>query len=134
MADSSPIGPWRERMANLSPDRHALAWGTGIAVLGLAIRATNLLDFTELPWFWVPRVDSDVYHRAAKRVAHGDLSLRGISEGLSTAYFYFLGAVYRLCGDDAWAPRLVQAVLGVGTGLLVWRTARRVAGPWLGVV
>jgi len=49
-------------------------------------------------------------------------------------YPFFLAAVYRLTGGSYWAPRWIQACLGLFDMLLAYWIAARVVGRWVGAL
>lgn len=99
----------------------------------LALRLLYLAQSADMPSFEMPLVDSEVYDRAARALAGG--------EGFSEAFFYqpffypfFLGLVYLLAGASVVAAKLVQAVLGATTCVLVAGLGTRLLDRRTGLV
>jgi len=98
-----------------------------LLTVGLAARFLALLAVARLPWFSLPDADSALYDDMAGAFARGDW-LIGTDPLRSSTYPFFLGIVYRIFGVTAWAPRVVQMVLGLLLVGLTWDTARRLMG------
>jgi 4-amino-4-deoxy-L-arabinose transferase-like glycosyltransferase len=104
-----------------------------IVGLGLVVRAAALAFASDLPAFTHHRLDPQVYDELARRVAAGDLLLGPDVYSISPGYTYVLGLVYWLAGPGPWPIRIVQALLGIASAVLVYLAARRIAGPGWGL-
>lgn len=107
--------------------------GAVIFLCALAIRLLFLWDISDAPTFDVPVVDSFVYHEAAASLAKG--------EGFQSSFFFqpflypaFLSVIYSLLGVSVIVAKLVQALLGALTCLLVWHLGRKVFGNATGII
>src|SRR5262249_6766199 len=93
----------------------------------LAVRLLYLCQYANAPFFWVPSLDA-LYH---------DLLARAIAAGRSDPpayfpaplYYYFLSAIYKLFGHSFWAARVIQAVIGSASCVLLYRLGCRLFGP-----
>jgi hypothetical protein len=100
---------WRE---------HALA-AVVLFVLALVVRASLLVQIGLTPFFQVRNIDSEPYHQWALRIAAGHW-MPTDAFYQSPLYAYFLGTLYALFGGETRSPRVVQAVLGSVSPLLVY--------------
>jgi 4-amino-4-deoxy-L-arabinose transferase-like glycosyltransferase len=100
----------------------------GLLAVALTARIVVLHSLARLPWFEYPNVDSAVYADMGRAFASGDFLIGSAPLRMSPAYPFLLGAVYRAFGDGVWAIRVVQAALGIVLVVLVWDTARTLAG------
>jgi tetratricopeptide (TPR) repeat protein len=101
----------------------------GVAALG--VRLAYLWQSRSGPTFYLPVVDADTYHQMAMRLAR--------AEGMAGSFFwqpflypYLLGQFYKvtslLGGPSIVAAKLVQALLGAATCVLVYRLGRTLLG------
>jgi tetratricopeptide (TPR) repeat protein len=98
----------------------------------LLVRLLYLSQYANSPFFLVPALDS-LYH---------DLHARAIAAGKGTEgaffraplYYYFLGGVYRVFGHSLWAARLIQAMLGSGSCVLLHALGRRLFRPTVALI
>jgi Flp pilus assembly protein TadD/4-amino-4-deoxy-L-arabinose transferase-like glycosyltransferase len=96
----------------------------GVFALGLGVRLLYLAQIRSSPAFSLLLVDSQGYDAWARRLAAGDWLGSGVFYQ-APLYPYFLGLVYALLGTDLLVVRLVQALLGaVSCVLLAGATAR----------
>ncbi|MBN1826087.1 MAG: tetratricopeptide repeat protein [Candidatus Eisenbacteria bacterium] len=109
-----------------------LPWA--IAAVALAARLAHLAALRELPLFEHPYegLDADLYTRLGRAIAGGNPSPPGLLHA-APLYAYWLGALFRL-GAGALLVRLLQAALGAGAALLLYRVGRRVSGTAAGAV
>jgi len=110
-------------------------WIILIAV-ALLPRLIVLFSMTGNEAFEHPVMDSAVYDDWAWTIASGEYHGQAESylEGsyyMGPLYAYFLTAVYTLFGHAMFLVRLLGILIGVGTVLLLWATARRLYGPKL---
>lgn len=102
--------------------------GAGVFAAALALRLAYLSKLARTPLYSQLVLDPLYYHDWAVKIAGGDwLSGRQVFEQ-SPLYAYILAVTYRIAGDGLLAPRLVQAVVGSFTSLLVFLIARRLFG------
>jgi 4-amino-4-deoxy-L-arabinose transferase-like glycosyltransferase len=99
--------------------------GALLAVMA-ALRALYLLEFGEHA---NKSGDAEFFLALARRIAGGDVLLRGESLVFSPLYFYFLGAVFAVVGESHRWVLALQFALGIGSALLVHRLAREIFGP-----
>lgn len=92
--------------------------------LALVVRALLLLEIGHSPFFEVANIDSIAYQQWATRIADGAWWPTGTFYQ-SPFYAYFLAIVYTLVGVGPWAPRIVQAVLGSVSPVLLFAIATR---------
>lgn len=111
-----------------SPPGPRFAWQE-LAVVGLAVvvRLAVLLQLQASPLFRAPKIDSLEYYAWARDVAVGHLAWTSIPIH-GPGYPFFLGAVLAVAGDDLFRARVVQALLGGLSCLLVTRLGTRLLG------
>ena len=113
------------------PSLSVPAWWTrdGVVasfVFGIAL-VVRLLHFREIslhdPFFTIGSVDGQIYDEWARQLLAGDWLGKGVLY-LGPLYPIFIAAVYSVFGEDLPVLKLVQAVLGAATCVLVWGLAR----------
>jgi len=130
MANAHPVDPER---AQSPPAETSASWlsrdleiGTGLFVLALILRILHLRGIAALdPYFFRPAVDGTIYHEWAQRIAGGDWIGQGVLI-MGPLYPYLMGGVYSLTGPDLMIWKILQALLGAVSCLLVWWLAREV--------
>ncbi len=105
-------------------------------IVALVLRLVYLAQVRDSPFFDFPVVDGKTYADLARAMA-----VDGAWRGPAGPYWqpplypYFLGFLWTLSGGVDWVlPRLVQAVLGALSCVLVWRLGAREFSPGIGVV
>ncbi|MBI3909449.1 MAG: tetratricopeptide repeat protein [Armatimonadetes bacterium] len=98
----------------------------------LVVRLLYLSQYACSPFFWVPTLDNLYHDLHARALAAG----QGEREAFFRAplYYYFLGGIYWLFGHNLWAPRLIQALLGSASCVLLYLIGGRVFWPTVGLV
>jgi Flp pilus assembly protein TadD len=104
-------------------------WRVYLLVGGLALlaRLVYLWQIRHAPFFELRIGDAHVYHLWARRIADGDW----IGERVfyqAPLYPYLLAVVYRWIGDSTLVVRIVQAVMGAGSCVLLAHAARSLFG------
>ncbi len=108
-----------------------------VLLLGVLVRVLFTLQVRDIPFYYHPVVDSGFFHQWAKFKAQtawvdGALPFR------EPGYAFFLAILYRVFGESLTIARLVQAVLGGLTALLVYQVGatlfNRAAGAVAGVI
>lgn len=96
----------------------------GIGFFALVLRLLHLQQIrANDPFFDRPSVDPRVYHEWALRIAGGEW-LGNEPFFMAPLYPYFLATLYGIFGPSFLVSRIVHAVLGALTCVLVWRVAR----------
>ena len=105
-----------------------------VLVLGAAVRVAALLFAQHAPDFDAPTLDALYHHLLARGWALGDWSIPldvADPQFQSRAFArppgppLVLAAIYRVFGPGPWAPRLVQAAVGLVTAWLAGRLSAR---------
>src|SRR5439155_19404632 len=114
------------------PDR--LSGRALLAIFGVALtlRLGHVLAMRRSPYFTHPVVDAETYRQAALALVTG----QGFPDPVfwqPPGYPYFLALVYAVFGPGFLAPRLVQAVLGAASAVLVACLGARCFGPRVGL-
>ncbi|MBN1461548.1 MAG: glycosyltransferase family 39 protein, partial [Armatimonadetes bacterium] len=102
-------------------------------LVGLGIRLIFLWENTANPTFDLPVVDAAVYNDLAVGLVSG----HGMTEGFFwQPFFYpmFLAAVYRLVGQSPLVVRVIQAIVGAATCVLVYHLGLRAFSRRTGIV
>jgi len=110
--------PWRD-------DRF---WVAVVLLVAAVIRLVLLLQLADSPFGDYLGLDERYYNTQALEIAAGEGP--ELPFFMSPLYQMALGGVYALAGGSWWTVRVLQALLGLGTLFLVWRTARRLTGRW----
>ena len=97
------------------------------------MRLIHLWQVRKAPFFDVLMGDSRGYDEWAQRLAHGDWVGRDVFYQ-APLYPYFLGVIYAIAGRSLMAVRVVQAMLGSASCVLVGAAARRLFSPAAGLV
>lgn len=121
-----------ERDQGSAPEASA-AWlsrdlevGIGVFILALGLRLWHLREIAAAdPYFFRPAVDGSIYHDWAQRIAEGDWIGQGVLI-MGPLYPYLMGGVYSLVGPDLMIWKILQALLGAVSCVLVWWLAREV--------
>ncbi len=102
------------------PPHPHLGWRPAVAILALAllVRVVHLWEIRSAPFFTTLLGDSRAYDTWAREIASGNWVGTGIFYQ-APLYPYFLGALYSLFGPDLFVVRLVQAVAGSASCVLL---------------
>ena len=124
MARKTPITP--------KMDRSIPMLMTVIAVTALVVRLGHLAGASGYPAFFTPIVDSGEYHRIASDYAAG--------KGMGLEFFwqvflypFLLSLLYGVTGPSVVAAKIVQALLGTVTCVLVFSLGRRLFDRRIGL-
>ena len=93
-----------------------------------SIRLIHLTEIRESPFYDSPIVDALTHHEEAMRLVGGGGEVPSGPYWKAPLYPWFLAAVYAVAGNGAFAPRLLQFLLGSLSPILVFLIARRVFG------
>lgn len=125
-----PVSPLRKDPRGRAFDRLA---GASVFMAALGARLYYLHQLRQTPLFGQLRLDPAYYVAWARRILEGDwLSGSRVFEQ-SPLYAYILAGIFRAGGENLLAPRLVQAVVGSLTCLLVFLIGRRAMGRAAGL-
>ncbi len=137
---AAPHRPARQKAAPApaaAPPRPPLSplglTAAGIFALALAVRLLHLWHMRGTPYFSTLMGDARGYDQWAQRLAGGDWIGTDVFYQ-APLYPYFLGLVYAVAGHDLMAVRVVQAVLGSASAVLVGYAAARLVSTRAGVV
>ena len=116
-------------LTSLSPARtrpHPWAMAA-IFLWALLLRLIYVRQISSNPFFSRPVMDPGYHDEWARAIASGDWIGK---EAFFRAplYPYFLGVIYRLFGPDYLTPRIIQAVLGSISCVLLYLITRRLFG------
>lgn len=109
------------------------AWAAAIFGTALAVRLVHLWQMRGTPYFSVLMGDARGYDQWAQRLAGGDWIGTDVFYQ-APLYPYFLGVIYAVAGHDLLAVRVVQAVLGSLSAVLVGVACARLFSARAGVV
>jgi tetratricopeptide (TPR) repeat protein/4-amino-4-deoxy-L-arabinose transferase-like glycosyltransferase len=102
-------------------------WPALIGLLALALRLVYLGESAASPFFASPVIDARTYADQALALAAGEAPPGPFWQ--PPLYPYLLGLVFRVCGENYWVPRLLQALLGAGSCALLYWIGRRFFSP-----
>ncbi len=126
---ATPVTPALHDVANRLPLRAALAiFGTA-----LALRLLHVWQMRGTPYFTVLMGDARGYDQWAQRLAGGDWVGTDVFYQ-APLYPYFLGVVYAFAGHDLLAVRIVQALVGSLSAVLVGVAGARLFSPRAGLI
>src|SRR5690349_4365953 len=106
---------------DVSPGR-ARAWLAAVAAVALLLRVVYVLQSRSSPLFDAPQMDAAYHWDWARAFARGEDFQPG-PFFRAPLYPWFLGLCVRVFGESFLAPRLVQAVIGTLSVLLLNRVA-----------
>jgi tetratricopeptide (TPR) repeat protein len=86
-----------------------------------------LSQYANSPFFWVPALDALYHDLHAQEIARG--ADRPEAFFRAPAYAYFLGGIYRVFGHSYWAARIIQALLGSVSCVLLYQLGLRIFRP-----
>ncbi len=109
------------------------AWTAAIFGTALAVRLVHLWQMRGTPYFSVLMGDARGYDQWAQRLAAGDWIGSDVFYQ-APLYPYFLGVIYAVAGHDLLAARVVQAILGSLSAVLVAVAGARLFSVRAGVV
>jgi len=105
-----------------------------VFAIALAARMIVLWQLSEnYPGFDEPSVDSRWHLLWAREIASGNWVGGGVFYR-APLYPYILGVVISILGDNLWLIRIIQALLGSGTAVLVYLLGRRVFSRNVGMI
>ncbi|UCE99970.1 MAG: glycosyltransferase family 39 protein, partial [Planctomycetota bacterium] len=109
--------------------------GIGLAIFLLAalVRAVYLYDSSDNPTFFAPIVDSLTYDQMARELVNGG-SLTHEFFWQPLFYPLFLSLVYKLSSSSILVVKIVQAILGCLTSVLVYVLGKKLFGKRAGVL
>jgi tetratricopeptide (TPR) repeat protein len=116
-----------------APSQRFRSYALAIFGLALAVRLVHLVQIRSAPFFTLLMGDSRSYDAWAQQLAAGDWVGRDVFYQ-APLYPYFLGVVYSVLGRDLFVVRVVQAVIGSISCVLVAAAARRMFGTAAGFV
>jgi tetratricopeptide (TPR) repeat protein len=104
-----------------------------VFAVALVVRLVHVWQIRKAPFFDVLMGDSRGYDEWARRIAGGEWIGRDVFYQ-APLYPYFLGVIYAIGGRSLLAVRIVQAVIGSASCVLLGSAARRLFSPTVGLV
>src|SRR5262245_43306521 len=112
-------------------------WSVGVSAVifaaALAARLVHVFQIRRAPFFDLLMGDARSYDAWAQRIAGGDWLGSGVFYQ-APLYPYFIGGLYSIAGRDLMAVRLVQAVIGAASCVLLAQAAARLFSRTAGIV
>jgi tetratricopeptide (TPR) repeat protein len=115
-----------------APPQRFRWYALAIFAVALALRLLHLLQIRSAPFFTLLMGDSRSYDAWAQQLAAGDWIGRDVFYQ-APLYPYFLGIVYSLLGRDLFGVRIVQALIGSSSCVLLAYASRRLFGDAAGI-
>jgi len=119
----------------VSPRRALL----GIWLVALLLRGVYVWEISRTPFADLRLGDAEAYHEWAQRIAGGEWLGRGVFYQ-APFYPYFLSVIYRLLGDSTTTVRVIQAIIGAfscvllaSVGVSLFGRAGAIAGMLLAI-
>ena len=100
-----------------------------VGLLALVLRLLYLGESASSPFFTSPVVDARTYVDEALALAGGAWAGPPGPFWQPPLYPYLLGFIFKVCGENYYAPRLLQALLGAASCVLLWCIGRRIFPP-----
>ncbi len=125
--NSSP--PASDTIRNWNRDALIILW---IFLAGLLLRISFLIQLQDSPFFSHPLLDSTFFDLRAQEILDGRLFSDDYL--FNPLYPYFLAGIYRLFGHSLYTPRLIQAILGALSCVLVVLIGRQTFGRIVGMI
>ena len=116
----------RKATATLKLNR-GIVYG-GFFTIALLLRLIYVFTIDHLPTFNAPMMDGNYHHETAVLIAAGDWLGGDKPYYRSPFYIYLLAVIYKIFGVGFLAPRLVGAVIGAVTVVLIVRVAEKLFG------
>lgn len=104
-----------------------------IFLTAYAVRLAYIIEISDRPYFTAPAVDAEYHDVWASEIAGGKL-FRDEPFFRAPLYPYFLGAVYAIFGRDFFIVRIIQALVGSLTAVLVYLLGKRLFSPRVGAI
>jgi tetratricopeptide (TPR) repeat protein len=104
-----------------------------IFVCAFGVRLDHIHNIRDTPFFAWLLGDARSYDAWALRIAGGDWIGRDVFYQ-APLYPYFLAAIYRIAGHDLYTVRIVQALIGSASCVLLASAVRRLSGDVAGIV
>ena len=102
--------------------------------MALGLRLGYLFQAADSPFFDTPTVDARSYTEYARELATDSWAGRPMPFWQAPFYPYFLAVLFSFFGENYYLPRLLQALAGTVTCLLVFKLGREVFSPTVGWV
>ena len=115
-----------------APSQRFRWYALAIFAVALAVRLIHLLQIRSAPFFTLLMGDSRSYDAWAQQLAAGDWIGHDVFYQ-APLYPYFLGIVYSLLGRDLFGVRVIQAVIGSSSCVLLASASRRLFGNAAGI-
>ncbi len=111
-----------------------LPWILAILALALLVRVAYIVEIRDHPLMTTATGDPLVYDLRALEIAEGKLAGDDVFFHSSPLYPYVLAFVYAVFGHSYLAVRIVQAIVGAASCLLIFSIARRLLGRRPGIL
>lgn len=103
-----------------------------IFIVAFSVRLMHVLQMQGTPYFDVLMGDAKAYDRWARALAAGDWIGRDVFYQ-APLYPYFLGVIYALAGTDLLVARVIQALVGATSCVLLGAAVSRLVSPRAGL-
>ena len=104
-----------------------------IFITAYLVRLLYIVEISDRPYFTEPAVDAEYHDNWAQDIAEGKL---GMDEPFFRAplYPYLLGGIYAVFGHDYFAVRIIQALIGSFTCVLVYLLGKKLFSYRIGAI
>ena len=99
-----------------------------------AVRLAYVLEIADMPYFSAPAVDAEYHDSWAMNIAGGDFTFEEGPFFRAPFYPFFLGAVYAVFGHDYFLIRILQALLGSLTCVLIYLLGSKLFNKRIGLI
>ena len=105
-----------------------------IFVLAYVLRLVYIIEISDRPYFSAPAVDAEYHDTWAQQIAGGDFTFEEGPFFRAPLYPFFLGLLYFLTGHDYFILRVIQALIGALSCVLIFNLGRRLFSERAGLI
>lgn len=105
-----------------------------IFVLAYVLRLVYIVEISGQPYFSAPAVDAEYHDTWAQQIAEGDFTFEEGPFFRAPLYPYFLGFLYFLTGHDYFMVRVIQALIGALSCVLIFKLGTRLFNERVGLI
>ena len=103
-------------------------------LIAYGVRLAYVLEISDMPYFSAPGVDAEYHDSWAMNIARGDFTFAEGPFFRAPFYPFFLGAVYAVFGHDYFLIRIIQALIGSFTCVLIYLLGRKLFNERTGLI
>ncbi len=105
-----------------------------VFVVAYLARLIYVIEISDMPYFTAPAVDAEYHDNWAQDIASGDFTFDEGPFFRAPLYPFFLGAVYSVFGHNYFVIRIIQALIGAFSCVLVYLLGKRLFNHRVGAI